>query len=232
MLKKDPKIGKLLVGLSIVVFFAAALNDWILVGAFVSPVMLAIGILKIVMPERKERPTVDSSHISYNTSPLNRISSQPTTKATTPVNDKPLQRAFIKSYVTGLNYEGRQGIIASWKESMYEPYDGMTTKEMKAEMTGIFYKYPKDYETDALTFEPEPTNQYDPNAVRVIHKEMGFIGYIPKEDNVRLLKLLESKDPFYVESEVYGGQYKDVDDGEMTSNNEPFGISLRIYKNL
>jgi len=114
MLKKDPKIGKLLVGLSIVVFFAAALNDWILVGAFVSPVMLAIGILKIVMPERKERPTVDSSHISYNTSPLNGISSQPTTTPPTPVNDKPLQRAFIKSYVTGLNYVGRQWIIASW----------------------------------------------------------------------------------------------------------------------
>lgn len=229
MFKRDRKVGIILVVVSIVVFFVAALNDWMLIGAVACPIVLALGILKIVMPEKKEKPIVSNSHISYNPSPLNRITEQAKPKATS-ASDQPLLRAHIKTFVTGLNYEGRQGIIASWKESMYEPYDGISTKEMKEDGYGTYYKYPKDYETDALTFEPEPTNQYDSNAVKVIHKDMGFIGYIPKEDNERLLKLIDSKESFYVDSEVYGGQYKEVDDGDITTNNEPYGISLRIYK--
>lgn len=237
MFKDKKKMGKIIVIEAVVLYLLSILIDSSLLG-ILAAVLLVAGIVNIRNVKKEKEPISKKSSpdtgISYNTSPLNRIAEQrnTATTTTTTTSDKPLQRAFIKTYVTGLNYEGRQGIIASWKENMYEPYDGMTTKEMKAENYGIFYKYPKDYETDALTFEPEPTNKYDSNAVKVIHKEMGFIGYIPKEDNVRLLKLLESKVPFYVDSEVYGGQYKDVDDGEMTSNNEPFGISLRIYKNL
>lgn len=228
MFTKNAKLGKMLVLLSFPVFFIAALNDWILIGV-VAPIMLIYGLLRIVMPERKEKTPIESSRISYNTSPLNRITPKPATvpvKAPAPVD----KRADIKTYVTGLAYEGRQGIIEEWKNSMYDPYDGMSNKALKEEGDGRYYKYPRDTYSNDITFEPDPTNQYDPNAIKVLHSDMGLIGYIPKDDTARIHKLLSAGTPFVVEAEVYGGPYKDVDDDEVTTSKENYGITLRIYK--
>jgi hypothetical protein len=229
MFTKNPRLGKILVVMAVIVFFVSALNDWIIIGAFVSPLMLAFGILKIVMPERNERAPYESSRISYNTSPLNRLTPKPSAapaKAPAPV----AKRADIKMYVTGLAYEGRQGIIEEWKNSMYDPYDGMSNKDLKEEGDGRYYKYPRDTYSNDITFEPDPTNQYDTNAIKVLHSDMGLIGYIPKDDTARIHKLLSAGTPFSVEAEVYGGPYKDVDDDEVTTNKENYGITLRIYK--
>lgn len=229
MFTKNPRLGKILVGLAVLLFFVAALNDWMFIGAVLSPVMLVYGVLKIVMPQRKDRLNLENSNISYNTSPLNKITTTMTsmpTKAPAPV----VKRADIKTYVTGLSYEGRQGIIEEWKNSMYDPYDGMSNKDLKEEGDGRYYKYPKDTYSNDITFEPDPTNQYDTNAIKVLHRDMGLIGYIPKEDTARIHKLLSAGTPFIVESEVYGGPYKEVDDDEVTTNKENYGITLRIYK--
>lgn len=44
---------------------------------------------------------------------------------------------------------------------------------------------------DTLILEPEPTNQYDPNAIKVIEPESGeFIGYIQKELSPSVAELL------------------------------------------
>lgn len=48
-----------------------------------------------------------------------------------------------------------------------------------ARFRGDYYKTGQFTLGDSITLEPEPTNQYDPNAIRVIHA--GFhLGYVPK----------------------------------------------------
>ena len=44
-----------------------------------------------------------------------------------------------------------------------------------------------------LTLEPEPTNNYDPNAVKIMYKE-NHLGYVPKVVSASISALLEDKE--------------------------------------
>jgi hypothetical protein len=53
---------------------------------------------------------------------------------------------------------------------------------------------------DKLSLEPDPENEYDSNAVRVIHKPTGtFIGFIARENNYEIFKALERKEELNVQ---------------------------------
>lgn len=44
---------------------------------------------------------------------------------------------------------------------------------------------------EPLTLVPEPTNQYDPNAIKVMSSEGHHLGYVPKEDCLDILSWID-----------------------------------------
>ena len=59
---------------------------------------------------------------------------------------------------------------------------------------------------DALTLEPEPTNRYDKNAIKVMHGKH-LVGYISKDINKKILKAIQDHDLIQVtctdENDIY-----------------------------
>lgn len=83
---------------------------------------------------------------------------------------------------------------------------------IEADMVGdTIYKY----EIASLDAEliPEPDNEYDPNAIKVV--VMGvMIGYVPKEKTKKVKTLLESGTVVFIACDIYGGPYKVLEDEE------------------
>ncbi|MBR6893701.1 MAG: HIRAN domain-containing protein [Bacteroidaceae bacterium] len=54
---------------------------------------------------------------------------------------------------------------------------------------------------------PEPTNQYDPNAIKIVHQDGKHLGYVPAEDTQQLREWVQNKFPF----KCYGEIFQDED---------------------
>ena len=124
-------------------------------------------------------------------------------------------QSLIKRYVAEqLEYGGE------------EKYEGMTNKEI--------LEYGDDvYEVDLdggceVTLELEPDNPYDPNAIKVIHDEIGHIGYVPTEHTARTKTALGNDCD--IDWKLVGGKYKYVDDEEdkVKTKTLTYGMSIDI----
>lgn len=89
------------------------------------------------------------------------------------------------------------------------------------------YQY-EMYEDNTIELMPEPDNTYDKNAIKVVHKVMGDLGYIPKKDNLNLANFIElSSGNISLSFELEGGRYKYYDGEKIITDTKPYG--LRIY---
>lgn len=57
---------------------------------------------------------------------------------------------------------------------------------------------------------PEPTNQYDPNAIKIVHQDGKHLGYVPAEDTAQLREWVKNKFPY----KCYGEIFQDEDEEE------------------
>lgn len=82
---------------------------------------------------------------------------------------------------------------------------------------------------DRLLLEPEPSNPYDSNAVRVIEPESGeFIGFLSRESNSEVAAHLAEDKPYHVEILSFLSQRKphvsiklyEVDEGDEGAGGE------------
>lgn len=122
-------------------------------------------------------------------------------------------------------------------------YDGMTAKEIKeedsevAEFTDVFF------DDSEVFFIPEPTNEYDKNAIKVYIKyfENRFplhIGYVPKEKIQQLKKIIEKNTHLSIEGQYVGGKIKEpvydpsTDKTEMEIAELMLGIEISIFYRL
>lgn len=112
-----------------------------------------------------------------------------------------------------------------------EAYQGLTNKEILED-----YYDERMYEVsekvsgyDDVYFAPEPTNPYDPNAIRVFHKRLGHIGYVPREANAKVGRLIDEAE-YSVFWELVGGKFKYVDeeDDKVKVENHNYGIKIEI----
>lgn len=145
---------------------------------------------------------------------------------------------FRVAGVTKKNDEGKdiQKLLAELAkdELMHsEPYGGLTYKE-------ILEDYPsgeKVYELldadflEEIEFEFEPDNLYDPNAIKVIHEYIGHIGYVPREDNVKVGKIIREKE-YEISWKLVGGKYKYVDEEDkVRTGKDNYGVLIELsYK--
>lgn len=56
-------------------------------------------------------------------------------------------------------------------------------------------------EGERLTLEPEPTNPYDPNAVRILRGEV-MVGFVPKKFSAEVAAEIEIGSPYCVVTEI------------------------------
>lgn len=91
--------------------------------------------------------------------------------------------------------------------------DGTYTKIYKNyfrfKIAGINYREDiGDYEGKFIgTVIPEPTNQYDPNAIKIVHQDGKHLGYVPAEDTAQLREWIRNEFPY----KCYGEIFKDED---------------------
>lgn len=83
-----------------------------------------------------------------------------------------------------------------------------------------------DYE---IKFEFEPINQYDPNAIKIIHEDIGHIGYVPKEETTKLKSILTGD--YDLTWKLIGGKakYIDEDEDKVKTKTLSYGITIDLY---
>ncbi len=93
------------------------------------------------------------------------------------------------------------------------------------------------YHADKVELVPESTNEYDPNAIKVILDEV-HVGYIKKGSCAHIKKLLSNGSIKSITADLVGGRYKavyenDEDDGryELVKDSNEYGIILEITLN-
>lgn len=143
----------------------------------------------------------------------------------------------IVAGVTKNNAAGkdRQKIIENYikDDNFYDKFDKdsddyRSPQDIK-EFEWEVYQYDL-HEDNTIELIPEPDNPYDKNAIKVIHKEMGDLGYIPRKDNVNLANFINSYSGNVRYSiDFEGGKYKYYDGEKIITNWRPYGI--RIYVN-
>ena len=80
----------------------------------------------------------------------------------------------------------------------------------------------------------EPENKYDPTAIKLLHNEIGHLGYVPAVDCKKVKKAIE--DGYSVEWRLIGGKYKFIEyDSEKDKDvvrvdNNKYGIMIILTK--
>lgn len=154
-----------------------------------------------------ESPSKNSNHIYFNVAGISKTNDQNQ-------NIQKLIKGFVKEHIEMVGYR----------------YEDMTKKE-------ILESYENVYEADIygdheIKFEPEPDNPYDPNAIKVIHEDIGHIGYVPKDINKKVLDIISSD--YNIEWKLIGGKYKyaDIDDDgneKVITKTLNYGITIDLY---
>ena len=86
---------------------------------------------------------------------------------------------------------------------------------------------------------PDPDNEYDPNAIKVL-MDGKLVGYVPKDETAEVKKLLDSGLIKHIASDVTGGNYKivhsdydlekDKDVSEMEKDKDPYEAFITITR--
>jgi len=114
-------------------------------------------------------------------------------------------------------------------------YEGLSNKEILERYSDKDKIYEvKIYGNYEIQLIPEPENRYDHNAIKVVHKEIGHVGYVPVVDCIKVKKALE--DGYLIEWRLIGGKYKCIEyDSEKDKkvvrvNNNEYGIMMILTK--
>jgi len=165
-----------------------------------------------------------------------------TTITEPPKYNTPLEKSNKKYYtfkvagVTKRNDEGDniQYLISEYVKEQLEfidAYDGLKNREILEE-----YYDDRVYEISDLFLNKneirlvfEPDNPYDPNAIKIISEFMGHIGYVPKDDNIKVSEIIKNKN-YNITAQIIGGKYKYVDQDEDKINieNDNYGVEVEI----
>jgi hypothetical protein len=86
----------------------------------------------------------------------------------------------------------------------------MTTFKFFSKLSGTSFEGRQDkinklVEGEVLTLEGEPTNKFDANAIKVISKEQGMLGYIPKDTAAKIVEDVKNNSVVCKVSQITGG---------------------------
>ena len=140
---------------------------------------------------------------------------------------------FKVAGVTKKNDEGKdiQKLISDYVKEWLtynDAYEGLTNKDILEDYYGDKVYEVDIYDFGDIMFEPEPDNPYDENAIKVIHGELGHIGYVPRTDTSKVLDIIQND--YKVSGEILGGKYKYVDEYEdkVRVEKHNYGVKLIV----
>lgn len=126
------------------------------------------------------------------------------------------------------------------EENSIDLYAGYKNKEIIEDDLEVAEFEDLIFYHDHISFVPEPTNQYDPNAIKVFIKyeeEPIHIGYVPKEKNIEFNKILDNEDVRRIEAQYVGGKIKSVEydsnkDKDIVVTEElTLGVEVKVFYN-
>ena len=128
-----------------------------------------------------------------------------------PVEPKPTPKASLvedcESYnfaVAGVRYHEDEIIEGLMDEN---PDYELTKKEIKEDGLEDTYLYKYDVAFADVDLVPEPDNQYDPNAIKVVADGV-LVGYVPAKKTKAVRKIMNEKEIVKAQCQIYGGDYK------------------------
>lgn len=107
-------------------------------------------------------------------------------------------------------------LIKQAKENK-KPYYGKTEASIKRYLENRDRIYEHDIIREPVYFEDEPTNPYNPTAVKIMTRNFGQVGYVPDADLEEVRLMLKRNPSATSELVINGGTYKTLDyndDGE------------------
>lgn len=142
----------------------------------------------------------------------------------------------IQFKVAGITYGNIQKNIKSFTKEYKESedlYEGWTNKDILE----MYSDGDKIFELDIYGYSeieliPEPENIHDPNAIKVIHEDIGQVGYVPAGKCKQVKKALEEK--YTLDWRLLGGKYKyieyddDKDKDVVKTDNYDYGIQITL----
>lgn len=151
------------------------------------------------------------------------------------------QLGKVKFEVAGTFLGGRQANINKFfnrkiENKEIEKYGGLTNSDIKTKknIDKEIYEIPQEYEiiaeypSELIRFEKEPENEHDKNAIRVMIKGMGTVGYVPKDRNISFAEIIDTKEIKKVVANVSGGNYKLWDGEELETDREDYTILITV----
>ncbi len=169
---------------------------------------------------------IDTTSTSDTVDTVNKVPVQPQKKTTIDFN----VAGVTKTNDAGQNIQRLLSKLAKQELESVEAYQGLTNKEIREDYYGErVYEVSDVSGYDDVYFTLEPTNPYDPNAIKVFHKQLGHIGYVPRETNVKVGRLIDGAE-YGVFWELVGGKFKYVDeeDDKVRVETHNYGIKIEI----
>lgn len=128
-----------------------------------------------------------------------------------PVEPKPTPKASpaedCESYnfaVAGVYYHEKDIIEGLMDEN---PEYDLTKKEIEEDGLEDTYLYKYSVAFADVDLVPEPDNQYDPNAIKVVADGI-LVGYVPAKKTKAVRKIMDEKEIVKAQCQIYGGDYK------------------------
>ncbi|MCZ0667474.1 HIRAN domain-containing protein [[Ruminococcus] gnavus] len=161
------------------------------------------------------------------------------TKKDNPVSPDPVVSAPSKPVIPTKTDNFKVAGISSYMDNLMElAYENDDYEKTKKQIVDDFMYDEKIFQYDFLVSKveliPEPENEYDSNAVKVVVDGV-HIGYIKKGSCSRVKNLLSSGRVTDIDCSIFGGKYKvvwDRDEGYVLEEDEyHFGATVEItYK--
>ena len=106
--------------------------------------------------------------------------------------------------VAGVYYHEKDIIEGLMDEN---PEYDLTKKEIEEDGLEDTYLYKYSVAFADVDLVPEPDNQYDPNAIKVIADGV-LVGYVPAKKTKAVRKIMNEKEIVKAQCQIYGGDYK------------------------
>ena len=104
---------------------------------------------------------------------------------------------------------------------------GTINEDFSLDKKGLFKKYPEgctvseyDFPKCVAEFEFEPTNEHDPNAIKVLIKGI-HVGYVKKGSCARIRNLINQDKIKSISATIKGGNYKSLFTSEIFVDENP-----------
>ncbi|MBX4271861.1 hypothetical protein [Clostridium estertheticum] len=125
----------------------------------------------------------------------------------------PIVKKEIRFRVAGTTYNGIQKNIKSMvkeEKEISDPYEGLSNKDILEDYSDEDKIYEVDiFGSDEMQLIPEPENKFDPNAIKIVHEEIGDVGYVPAVDCKKVNKAIEGG--YSMEWRLIGGKHKQIE---------------------